>query len=149
MFEKLEETVKAICQKCDVRLYDIDVINIQKGAMLRVYITKARAVSIEDCSRVAKELNILIRDEDPLLKDFLNVEVSSPGIDRVLKFKKHYASSLGETIRVSYVNEGNKEILIGKLKEVKSDTIIVESGGKMTPIPFQSIKKAKTCGESK
>ncbi|MCL1827269.1 MAG: hypothetical protein FWG20_04420 [Candidatus Cloacimonetes bacterium] len=144
MFEKLEETIKEICQKCEVRLYDIDVINIQKGVMLRVYITKVNGVSINDCSIVAKELNTMSEGKNEYLKDFLNIEVSSPGVERVLKFKKHYASSINETLRIQYLKDGSKETMIGKLIEVNSDTIMLEDGPNRLSISFQSIKRAKT-----
>jgi len=147
MFEKLEGIIKSVCQKNDVGLYDIDIHNVRNGKVLCVYITKVNGVSIADCSTVAKEINRLIDGDPSLIDNLFTIEVSSPGLERVLKLKRHYTSSINEILKISYLKENTKEIIIGKLLEVNPNHIIIERierTDERISIPFQSIKKAKT-----
>ena len=144
MFERLEGLASVICQKWGVLLYDIDVINVKNGKVLCVYITKQGGITITDCSNVSKDINLLVEADSSLIDNLFNIEVSSPGIERTLKFKKHYNSSINEALKIVYLAEAKKVSITGVLREVNSDFIVVESEDKLINIPFQNIKKART-----
>ena len=149
MFEKLEGIIKDICQKWCVSLYDIDVINVKHGKMLCVYITKASGITITDCSNVSKDINLTLEADNSLLDKLLQIEVSSPGLERTLRFKKHYISSIDETLQVSYLTEEKKAVIIGVLKEVNGDSFVIENEESRINIPFSSVKKARTVYQNK
>jgi ribosome maturation factor RimP len=144
MFEKLEEIAKAACARCGVGLYDIEIIKTQHGKVLCVFITKVGGVGINDCSNVSKELNIYLDTDDSLMSGPYTLEVSSPGVERALKFKKHYMSAINEKVKISFLNEGKKETVIGELLEVYQDFVVVVREGEKVQIAFSNIKKAKT-----
>ena len=140
MQEKLEQIIKPICQKHNVGLYDIEFINTQHGKVLCVYITKMGGVCINDCTIVSKELNDILDEDDSLVSGSYTLEVSSPGVERPLKYKKHYVSAINENVKISYINAGKKDTITGVLKEVNQDFILVDD----SKIEFHDIKKAKT-----
>ena len=145
MLESLEVIAKTACTKCGVGLYDLEVINTQHGKVLCVYITKVNGVNITDCSRVAKELNPVLDAQENLIDGAYTLEVSSPGLERPLKFKKHYMSAINEQIKVTHSINEKKESVIGKLIEVNHDFVVLEDGEDTINIPFHNIKKARTC----
>ena len=140
MQEKLEHIIKPICLKHGVGLYDIEFINTQHGKVLCVYITKMGGICITDCTKVSKELNEVLDEDDSLVSGPYTLEVSSPGVERPLKYKKHYVSAINENVKISYINAGKKDTITGVLKEVNQDFIILDE----TKIEFHDIKKAKT-----
>jgi len=156
MFEKLEFLVQEICSQCAVELYDLEIINTQQGKVLCVYITKKRGASITDCANVSKGLSALFEQEPEIIKGTYTLEVSSPGIERTLKLKKHYFHSIDEFLIVSYHQsdikdpknlldrEKTKTTITGKLVAVHSEHILLNNGSENIKIPFSSIKKAKT-----
>jgi len=155
MLEKIENIAKEVCNNHGVCLYDLELINTQNGKVLCVYITKIHGVSISDCTNVSKEL-IARLDTEESLSDSFRLEVSSPGIERSLKLKKHYASAINEYVSVKLVNtslEKDEKIastpllqhqIVGVLREVTQDYITIELETETVYISFNRIKKAKT-----
>jgi len=160
MFEKYEGLIKGVCTDFGVGYYDLEIKKTQHGIVFCVYITKVGGVNISDCSRVSKELLDLLEKDASLSTVQYSVEVSSPGLERSLKLKKHYLSAINEYLKVNYVmldttpdsSEDKKISVSGKLTEVHQDYIVIlkESQSKksdtdcLIQIPFNSIKKAKT-----
>ena len=157
MLEKFEDIAKEICAKHGVGLYDIGVIKTGHGKVLCVFITKVNGVNITDCTNVSKELNAYLDSQD-MIKGSYTLEVSSPGIERSLKLKKHYLSAINEWVSLKVdktpemsdtldikQNENIKSLKItGLLKEVYHEYITVESEKNTIHVPFSQIKKAKT-----
>lgn len=107
-------------------LYDIEFVGTGKGRTLRVYIDKEGegGVSIDDCSNVSRGLNLLLDVEDIVPGGAYSLEVSSPGLERVLKEPRHYEKALGKKISVrtfaplAQFNEDFAQLL-GKAKQVQ------------------------------
>lgn len=145
MTEKLESIIKATCTTAGVSLYDISLIKAHHSVVLCVYITKAGGVTIADCTRLTKLLNISLDEDDTLIDGPYTLEVSSPGVQRPLKLKKHYISAINELVEITHTTCEKKEKTIGILKEVNPDDISIDIHGETISISYQNIKKAKTC----
>ena len=145
MQERLETVAKDACTKCGVGLYDVDLIHTQHGKIFCVFITKVDGVNITDCTKVSKEMNIFLDSDTSLIDGPYTLEVSSPGVERPLRLKKHYMSAINELIKITFLNNDKKETITGKLSEVHHDFIIIKNDDDKHQIPFHNIKKAKTC----
>ncbi len=146
--ESIERKAKEICEKNRVALYDISYKNTKKGKVLSVEITKIGGVSIDDCEIVSKEISRYLDDSDIIPTKYY-LEVSSPGLERMLKQKKHYISAINEKIKVTYKNNDKVETITGTLLEVLPETIKVKGKESLYEILFKDIKKAKTIFEIK
>ncbi|MCL2063752.1 MAG: ribosome maturation factor RimP [Candidatus Cloacimonetes bacterium] len=165
MLENFEVIAKEVCSKHGVGLYDIKIINTQHGKILCVYITRVNGVSITDCTKVSKELNAIL-DNNNIIEGSFTLEVSSPGIERPLKFKKHYATAINEWVSLkldmknekniaqkttplhSNSHDGDNSTIFGILKEVNQDYVTIENEGELNHISYGDIKKAKTIYKS-
>ncbi len=145
MLEKLESIAKSACTENGVGLYDIELINTQHGKVLCVYITKINGVNVSDCAKVNKEISLYLDSDETLIDGAFTLEVSSPGIERPLKFKKHYVSAINELVKITYNDNNSKQTIQGILKEVSPDYILLEHENEVININFHNIKKAKTC----
>ncbi len=143
MLDKIKKIVQESCQKHGVEIYDLEIKNTNKGKTVLVYITKVNGVTIMECRNVSKTIsNVLDREDIIPGKYFL--EVSSPGLERELKFKKHYLSAINENIKLTFKKKDTNIIKIGILREVLPDLINVEFDDKIHSVLFADIKKAKT-----
>ena len=136
-------------------LYDIEFGGTAGGRTLRVFIDKddGGGASIEDCSNVSRGLNLLLDVEDVIPGGAYNLEVSTPGLERVLKEPRHYEKAIGKTISVKtfqpllQFNEtlpelGKAKQIQGKLSSFDEHGLKVEHAGKVVFVPFDSVTKA-------
>jgi ribosome maturation factor RimP len=145
MYNELEKIVKYVCEENNTGMYDIDIKNTHKGMVIIVYITKVGGVLIDDCSRIGRKLKEEIETQEIFDGPFF-LEVSSPGIERNLRLKRHYASAINEIIKVTYSVDDRKISKIGTLKEVQPDKLVLElkDVNEIVEIYFKDIKKART-----
>jgi len=136
-----------ICNREGYKLYDIEFIKGQN--ILRVFIDKdVVGVNLDDCANFSKGLNFLLDAEDPISTAY-NLEVSSPGLDRVLKKNWHYKAQLGKKIKVVIKarTETSEKLgiknLEGLLEKVEDETFVVKNAdkGSVYTLPFSDVHK--------
>lgn len=100
--DKITYLAESVATNNGVRLYDLELLGTGRGKILRIYIDKddVAGVSLDDCSNVSRGMSLLLDVEDPI-EGAYNLEVSSPGLERVLKKKWHYDMSVGKEICVN------------------------------------------------
>lgn len=143
MLKKIEAIAKDVCAKHGVSLYDVELKHAAKGLVIVIYITKIQGIGVEDCSVISRDIGRTM-EEDNLVNSRYFLEVSSPGLERKLKLKKHYVSAIGEKVKITYNAERENKMVIGVLKEVDRNELILELGSEELTIAFNDIKKAKT-----
>lgn len=112
------------------------------GRVLRLYVDKEGGPSLDDLSRVSRQLSDLL-DVHEVLDGPYTLEVSSPGINRLLKTPAHFVRFVGKRIRVRTRDmvEGRRSFL-GLLKEVRENSIVVVESSTEFQIPLSLIEKA-------
>ena len=85
---KTEELLKPIAHAANVEIYDVEYIKEGSDWYLRCYIDKEGGVTIDDCEKVSRALSDGLDRED-FIGDAYILEVSSPGLGRMLKKDKH------------------------------------------------------------
>ncbi|CAM2874233.1 ribosome maturation factor RimP [Helicobacter burdigaliensis] len=135
--QELEQKIENLVQSFGCELYDIAFLKENENQILRISITKKPNLSLEDCKEVSLVLSPLLDVEMPEFEEYF-LEVSSPGIERVLKNDKHYKSAIGELVKIKLLSKKEEK---GKLQEVTKDSLVLEGG---IIIPKAEIKKAQT-----
>lgn len=145
MLTKIEDIAKKASANCGVALYDVEIKSTQKGKVVLVYITKLGGVSVDDCVNVSRAISSVVDTEEIFKKKYF-LEVSSPGIERKLKLKKHYMGAINEYVKLNIHFEDSKQVIKGKLLEVQQEFIVVElKNNDKKQFEFKYIKKAVTC----
>ncbi len=143
MFERIEKIAKDACAQHNVSLYDIELKRAAKGLIIIIFITKISGVTIDECKKISRSIAEVLEEEDFIDGRYF-LEVSSPGLERELKLKKHYLSAIGEKVKITYEKDGKNRSEIGILKEVLPDSITMDFDGATEDIPFSGIKRSKT-----
>jgi ribosome maturation factor RimP len=118
--EKLEEN--------GIELYELEYCREQNGQILRIYIDTPHGVDTDTCILATRAVKEFIDTLDEFDYDYL--EVSSPGIDRILKQDCDLLRFKGATVLVktSQPVEGRKKF-IGKLTAADPSTLSIEIEG--------------------
>ena len=145
--ELVEEILSDFLKENGMELYHSEFVKEGKDWFLRVYIDKDggenQYVSTDDCETVSRFLSKKLDEEDPISRNYY-LEVSSPGMDRILYREKDFARFTGHAVDVSLYKavDGNKNYsgtLVGLI-----DGHIVITDEKENTLKFPAEQVAKT-----
>ena len=136
----LEALIEKNVSKMGYELVDFEIIN--RGELLRIFIDKPTSITIDDCVAVTNQLKYIFTVEEEIIFDRL--EVSSPGINRVLKRLQDFERFKGEKIKIktrSPIEE--RKNFTGTLQGIKKDLILIEFNNIVLEISLDNIEKAR------
>jgi len=122
---KTEALLKIITEPMGIEIYDVEYVKEGQDMYLRAYIDKEGGVNINDCEAVSRPLSDAL-DADDYIEEAYILEVSSPGLGRMLKKDKHLEKSMGEPVDIKLYKpmDGCKEFT-GDLTAFDVDTITI------------------------
>lgn len=125
--EKVESLVKDKIEQIGYELYDVIYLKEGKNYILRIVIDSEKGIDLNDCEKVNNEITDIL-DEADYIKEQYYLEVSSPGIERLLRKDWQLKKYIGEEVEVKLFKKdenGFKEY-IGILKEVNQDNLVIQ-----------------------
>ena len=123
---KVQNLLENIIENLGYELYDVRYEKEGKDYYLRIIIDKPEGIDINDCERVNNEINDVL-DKADYIKEQYFLEVSSPGLERVLRKEKHFLSQIGNEIVVKLFKPINKQKeLVGILQEYNNNEITLK-----------------------
>ncbi len=131
---EVEKILTPLLQARNMKEVDVVYQRENGSMMLRVFIDTEHGVGLEDCSAATAVIREAI---DPLEEyDYDYLEVSSPGLDRIIKKKEDFLRFTGEKVRVKTTEpfEFQKKFT-GRLVQYTDDTIIIEMDQNIYEIP--------------
>ena len=141
---KVEELLKPIVENIGYELYDVRYEKEGKDYYLRVIIDKPEGIDINDCETVNNAINDIL-DEADYIKDQYFLEVSSPGLERILRKDKHFENQIGNEISIKLFKAINKQKeLIGILEEYNKEELTIKVEDETLKINLKDIAIAKT-----
>lgn len=94
----ISSVVEEIIADMDLELVDVEYVR-ERDWFLRVYLDKEGGIDLTDCQVVSEKLSEFLDAKDPIKENYL-LEVSSPGLDRVLKKEKDYVRYNGHKVDI-------------------------------------------------
>ncbi|MGA0158173.1 MAG: ribosome maturation factor RimP [bacterium] len=123
LLELLRIRLNPVIEDLGYELYDLEYLQYQGQRILRVSIDHEQGIQLEDCVRIDQMLQKLFDENDPM-EEAYTLEVSSPGIFRVLKNPEHFRRFTGERIKIRLKKKINgMRQAIGKLCSSTEDGI--------------------------
>jgi ribosome maturation factor RimP len=134
----LEPAIKAL----GYSLWGIEYVPQGKHSLVRVYLDKEGGVGIEDCTQASRQISSILDVEDPISGEY-TLEVSSPGLDRVLFSLDQYREYLGWHLKIRLrENFENRRKFTGQLKAIVNDELVLIIGDEEYTIPYELVEKA-------
>jgi ribosome maturation factor RimP len=111
------------------------------GRLLRIYIDKAGGINVDDCAAVSQQVSRVL-DVENVRYDRL--EVSSPGLDRLLKGERDFARFAGQRARVKMrVPVGGQRNFVGVVREASAGRLQLEVDGKVLSLELGNVETAR------
>jgi ribosome maturation factor RimP len=159
--ERLIALIEPLVGRLGYELVELEQSSGRGSTVVRLFIDKpplrstgaepesalGNAVGLEDCERVSREVSALLDVEDPIPTAY-TLEVSSPGFDRVLRTREHFARFVGSRVFVELAapREGGRRRYTGQLVSADEAGIALEVDGQRVPVTFAEIGKARLAG---
>jgi ribosome maturation factor RimP len=141
--DQLSELLRPVVHSLGYELWELEYAPRAGGGLLRVYIDSPNGISLDDCARVSHAVSDELDATDPIPGHY-TLEVSSPGLDRVLRTSAQFARFQGERIKLemSQPVDGRRRFL-GRLLVVSEAEIVLEADGREVHLPIAGIHKAR------
>lgn len=146
--EKVEKLLQPIIEKEGYELYDVEYAKEGKNYFLRIFIDNEKGIDLNDCEKVNDAITDIL-DEENYIKEQYFLEVSSPGIERVLRKDKHLEQNIGEKINVKLFkkDESGQKEYSGELKGFDEQYIDIEHEEQEIKIERKNVAQIKTVYE--
>lgn len=125
--EKIENRISKIIENLGYELYDVQYAKEGKDYFLRIFIEKKDGeITLDDCESVNNAITDIL-DEDDYIKEQYFLEVSSTGVEKMIRKEKHLKENMGEIIILKLFKPiNNSKEYIGKLKRYDNTTLTIE-----------------------
>ena len=138
-----------VVEEVGFELWELEYAARSNGGLLRIYIDSAEGITVENCALVSRAVSELLDSADPI-PGYYTLEVSSPGLDRVLRTQAHFARFPGERVAVEMKtalptksSKVGRKKFSGPLLQVAVSEITVEVDGEPVVLPLAGIHKAR------
>ncbi len=135
----IEQTVQGL----DYELVDFE--SSPRGRLMRVFIDSPNGITVDDCATVSNQLTRIFEVENV---DYDRLEVSSPGMDRVVKKESDFVRFAGQMIQIKLrIPHNNRRNFQGRLLgcEEGQVSLHLSADGKEenVTLAFNNIEKAR------
>jgi ribosome maturation factor RimP len=117
--EVIQQLVEPVIVALGYQLWGIEYLGQGRHTLLRIFIDKMGGINVDDCAEVSRQVSSILDVEDPI-KDEYTLEVSSPGLDRILFRPEHYQQNIGATVKVRLQqNVNGRRNYVGLLQAIE------------------------------
>ena len=117
-------------------LVDVEYVKEGRDWFLRVFVDKTGGIDLDDCQTLSEKLSAKLDAADIIGGAYI-LEVSSPGIDRILKKDKDFVREAGKVVDVTlYAPLDGKKFFVGELESRDEKFLYVKD---VAPLPREKI----------
>lgn len=140
IIDEVTKYLEPILANFNFELVDVEFVKEGPSYYLRIYIDKEGGITIEDC-RVTSRAIEQVLDEKDIIEPAYMLEVSSPGLDRVIKKDQDFERFKGQVVDVKLYTAINKQKMIQGELVSKTEEILTLCGedGEKIEIPMKNV----------
>jgi ribosome maturation factor RimP len=140
---RIEQAIEPVLRDHGLQLVDLEWRAHRPRSILRVFVDKPGGVGIGDCERVSREVGDLL-DVAGVIDESYDLEISSPGLDRLLRSEREYRWACGKRVRC-WLNDGRE--FRGRLVEVRSDALVLDHEDQRLELSRPNVTKTRLDAE--
>lgn len=129
--------VNPICEGYNTRIVQFNSAVVNKNLQVRIVLYKKGGINMDSCTEISKavmpRIEVWADDRD------VNLEVSSPGVGRVLKDAYEFQIFIGEKIKILTAVDW----IEGTILEADESSVTIQTDGKNTGYDYGDVHKAK------
>ena len=136
---QVENLMAEILAGTDYELVDVEYVK-ERDWYLRIFVDKAGGIDLDDCQTLSERLSPAL-DKADIIGGAYILEVSSPGIDRILKKDKDFVREAGKVVDVTlYAPLDGKKIFVGELEGRDEKFLRLKD---MEPLPREKVAQVR------
>jgi ribosome maturation factor RimP len=145
--EELKNAIEPVVLEHGLELMNVQTTRDRGMTILRVTIDTEEGdgrVAVDLLAKVSREVESVL-DASEIMEEGYRLEVSSPGLDRMLAREKDFAAACGSQVKVRTRRplDGRRRFR-GELLDFKDGVVEVAVDGKRMGIPFDAIERANS-----
>lgn len=134
----LEDMVLTVLAARGVELVELVVSGGQRRKLVRLYVDRPEGITIGECAEISRAIADVLDARNPISGTYL-LEVSSPGLTRVLASDRDFERAVGKSVKLVVDGQGT---LIGVLQGVQTGHLDVVVDGQLRLVERVRIQKA-------
>lgn len=140
---KIETAVQAVLDQEAVELVDLQVVHEGGRRVLRFFVDKAGGIKLDDCEYLSNRIGALLETANVVQGSYV-LEVSSPGVDRVLKKERDFLRFVGHRAKLRLkIAENGQRNFRGTLQPMEGEAVVLQSGESVVKFPLGRIEEAR------
>lgn len=147
--EKVENLIKKPIENLGYNLYDVQYVKEGQNYFLRVFIEKPNgSIDLNDCEKVNDGINDILDTADYIKEQYF-LEVSSTGLEKILRKDEHLKQNIEKEIQVNLfkpieINGKKTKEIIGILKNFNVEQIEIMQDKETIKLDRKNISQIKT-----
>ncbi|NLB19232.1 MAG: ribosome maturation factor RimP [Syntrophomonadaceae bacterium] len=143
MGQLAESLITPTLNENGIEIVDIEYLKEQGRWVLRIFIDHENGVNLETCEKASRMISGVLDNSDFIAQSYV-LEVSSPGLDRIIKKDRDFIRFSGHKAKIKTFEaiEGQKKF-VGILQGLENDHVLLEVDGKEIRLPRSNVKQVK------
>ncbi len=138
----IEQTVAKALENEQVELVDLLIQNQGKKKLLQFFVDKVGGITLDDCGELTDKIDAILEMEN-LIDGAYILEVSSPGVHRVLKKPAHFKQFITQRVKIVLkVPLEGRGFFTGVIASADDDGFVLDDGTNQYRFAYDNIKKA-------
>lgn len=141
---ELEQLLSPMIEQEHMELVDLQYVPEGGRKVLRVFLDKEDGIKLTDCEIMSNKIGELL-DASDIIPDSYVLEVSSPGLDRILKKESDFIKFMGKKARVStFAPVNGQRNFLGNIVSCADGKLTIDNeSGKAVVLDIQGIARAR------
>lgn len=143
---KLLENISLIAENAaselELLLLDVNLRGNDRNRIIEIFVDGKTSVSAEVLAVLSKNINSVLEEKN-LIESSYRLDVSTPGVDRPLKFLLQYYKHINRNLDLVYDDNGIHKNIKAKLESVEGDYLLFTKSKSIIKINFKDIISAK------
>ncbi len=144
--EAVRRAVAPALDHLGLDLYDVELAGGAGARTLRITVTREGGLDLDAVTAASQAVSPLLDHVGELQGPYM-LEVSSPGVERVLRRPEHYAGALGEQVSVKFHTPDGPRRVRGRLTSCDAQACTVVEDGREVAIALTDVTQARTVFE--
>ena len=144
LIERIKAIIDPVLVRANIELVDLGFLQTSGQIIIKLLVDKiSGGINLDECARLSREVRWALDQENIIVSGYA-LEVSSPGLDRVLKSKKDFMRCLHKQV-VFFLNDlvNGKCQWQGLIFKVDEAVVFIQAQGEVLEIPLIKINKAQ------
>ena len=143
MKEQILKLIDPIIISMKYELWGLNIGQQNNSIKLTLYIDSKSGINIDDCEKVSNQVTHILDIENICNGDYI-LEVSSPGLDRVLMTKEHFEKYRNKKVKLKLKwLVKNRKNIVGMIKDVNDNFVVINDKTDIYEIEYDSIDNAR------